>query len=201
MNQIKVLLLIKVPSTPLTVAITADDQKIAIGCEDGSVHLFSLRTNHLSTLKGAFEGPVTKVAFYPFKKSILTAVGQDGFVRIWDLNEKIEPLESKKVHDAPITDLAFAPCNKHFYCTVGLDKCLQFHDIQGSGKVLLQSYYADAPLFSVTINDEHTVAMGTTLGRILIYDVRLKTVVHTIQSPEANISSLAFQPPKVIFLI
>lgn len=41
-----------------------------------------------------------------------------------------------------------------------------FHDIitPVSGKGILQSYEAEWPLLSLTINDEHTLAMGDSKG-------------------------------------
>ena len=78
---------------------------------------------------------MNRVQFYPFKKSILLAAGDDGSIVLWDIHQKLEPYQVKKdAHLGPITDAAFAPCNKHLYCTVGLDKIVRFHDIEQSRK-------------------------------------------------------------------
>lgn len=108
---------------------------------------------------------MTCVAFYPFKKSILVAGGADGSIAIWDLNIGSAPITVKKrVHSAPVSGISFAPCNKHFYCSVGLDKMLLFHDINKSANGILQSYEAEFPLLSLSINDDHTVAAGNSQG-------------------------------------
>ena len=62
--------------------------------------------------------------------------------------------------------VAFAPCNKHFYCSVGMDRMVHFHDINSSptSKGLLQSFQSEFPLLSLSINDDHTVAMGDSKG-------------------------------------
>jgi hypothetical protein len=59
-------------------------------------------------------------------------------------------------------------------------------------------------LLSVTINDDHTIAVGTctgkdafTKGKIHIYDVRTKQAVHTIEADTSKgVTKIAFQPPK-----
>lgn len=41
---------------------------------------------------------------------------------------------------------------------------LLFHNIATEEKSLLQSYKSEHPILSLTINDEHTVAIGTAKG-------------------------------------
>ena len=77
--------------------------------------------------------------------------------------------------------VAFAPCNKHFFCSSGMDKMVLFHDVNSSsgGKGfghwiylrLLQSFQADSPLLSLSINDDHTVAMGNSKGIFFIFTI------------------------------
>jgi protein NEDD1 len=64
----------------------------------------------------------------------------------------------------------------------------------------LHSFTAPEPLTSVSINDDHSVAVGTSEGTLIVYDVRFKGAIATISSGSlAAIKSLAFQPPKVGF--
>ena len=165
--------------------------------------IYSLKTNTVSQLLSKHKERVSRVAFYPFKKSIVASACIDGSISVWDINQKLEPQAFKpNAHNSPITDLSFAPCNKHFFCTVGLDKTLRFHDINSSTKGQLQFYEAEMPLISVTINDEHTVAIGDSSGNIHIYDVRLKKVVSTVATNvKSSVSCLLFQPPKVFLLM
>ena len=129
---------------------------------------------------------ISCIDFYPFKKSVLVAGGKDGSIGVWDINVSSSPsVVKKRIHasavtgnkiecsdsslltdDVPFVAVCFAPCNKHFYCSVGLDKMVHFHDINSpaSSKGLLQSYQADFPLLSLSINDDHTVAMGDAKG-------------------------------------
>jgi protein NEDD1 len=107
------------PGTVISIAISPDDQKIACGCDNGTIMVYSLKTNTPAHLISKFNGKVTSLQFYPFKKSILVAGGEDGSIRMFDINQSLSPIQTKAdVHSAPITGIAFAPCNKHFYCSV-----------------------------------------------------------------------------------
>ncbi|KAJ3043226.1 Protein nedd1 [Rhizophlyctis rosea] len=81
------------------------------------------------------------------------------------------------------------------YCTAGLDKVLKCHDIL-QNKVV-QEFQAEAPLTCCTINDDHIIAAGTLHGSVIIYDVRWKGPVCTLDGADGKaINSIAFQPPK-----
>ncbi|XJO70944.1 hypothetical protein BDV3_000543 [Batrachochytrium dendrobatidis] len=181
------------------IALSADDGKLAVGSVSGSLLVQSLKHNTSGKLSTPFVASVNQLAFYPFKKSVMAAASDDGTVALWDVNHKTDPFQVKKgAHSAPIQGLAFAPCNKNFYCTVGLDKQLRFHDIQqSSSSSILQSYEADGPLMSVSINDDHIVAIGTSNGTVLVYDVRMKAVIHKFDTlTEQSVSRIRFQPPR-----
>ncbi|KAI8898576.1 WD40-repeat-containing domain protein [Globomyces pollinis-pini] len=189
---------IKTPDTVTCLSLTSDDSKIAAGLASGNVLVHSLKHNTTSVLGSPFEGSVNAISFYPFKKSILVAGGQDGTLAVWDVNLKSDPILVKsRIHSAPISGLAFAPCNKHFYCSIGLDKMLCFHDIASTNtKGLLQSFKAEHPLKSIAINDDHLVAVGDQSGCIFFYDVRTKSVLNTVAFSDDPVTCLVFQPPK-----
>ncbi|KAH6568219.1 hypothetical protein BASA60_008730 [Batrachochytrium salamandrivorans] len=186
-------------STISCIALASDDGKMAVGSTTGSALLHSLKNNTSNRLSAPFVGSINHMAFYPFKKSILASAGDNGSVVFWDVNQKSSPTHIKEnAHSSSIQGLAFAPCNKHFYCTVGLDRQLQFHDIlQASASSVIQSYEATSPLMSVSVNDEHAVAMGTANGKVLVYDVRMKSIMHTFDTLSTHdVTRLRFQPPK-----
>ncbi|KAJ3309860.1 Protein nedd1 [Boothiomyces sp. JEL0838] len=202
----KIIDTITAPSIVTCIAISYDDSRIACGLESGEIFLFSLKHKTGSNLKTTFKGRVGCLAFYPFKKSILVAGGHDGSVACWDINSKASPyLVKENAHSGPVTGVAFAPCNKHFYCTIGLDKSIHYHESTNTTSKgysafnyrFLHSYQTDSPLISISINDDHIVAVGNAKGQILLYDIRTKKLQHTIQTDSpCSISSLAFQPPK-----
>jgi hypothetical protein len=134
------------------------------------------------------------VAFYPFKKSILIAGSQDASIKQWDLIAGLKPIFEKTCHSATVSSVCFAPCNKHFFCTAGLDGTLLFHNLN-LDKPVLQSFQAGEPILSISINDEHIVAIGTTGGKILFYDTRAKEQLHVIQM-NGQVRGVAFQCPK-----
>nr|KAJ3419968.1 hypothetical protein HK105_006273 [Polyrhizophydium stewartii] len=186
--------------SPLTsLALSVDDSKLVAGTRSGSVWLHSLKSNTPSKLVSPFSAPVNRLVFYPFKRSILVGAGDDGSIAMWDVNQRTSPIQTKQqAHSAPVRGLAFPPCNKHFYCSVGLDRQLLFHDAQQTNQNnLLQHYKADVPLISVSVNDEHIVAAGTSDGRVLMYDIRMKAVFSTFNTMTGqSVDSLCFQPPK-----
>lgn len=77
-----------------------------------------------------------------------------------------------------------------------------FHDISFdangafTGKGILQSYQSEHSLLCISINDEHVVAMGNSVGQILIYDLRSKSVAHIIEHGTSPILDVAFQTPQ-----
>jgi WD40 repeat protein len=102
-------------------AISPDDQKIAVGYTDGTLSIFSLKTNVCVELESKFKTSVTNVSFYPFKKSVIAASDYSGGIQLWDINLNQQSLYYKPhAHKSQITGLAFPPCNKHFYCSVVL---------------------------------------------------------------------------------
>lgn len=90
-------------------AVTTDDLKIAAALVtkdyvNASIALHSLRSNTTTYLQSPFDGPVTCLDFYPFKKSVLVAGSEDGSVATWDVNTGKSPTSIKKrIHAGPIT--------------------------------------------------------------------------------------------------
>jgi eukaryotic-like serine/threonine-protein kinase len=75
------------------VALTPDGRRVAAGCRDGTVHLWTLDPPGTPPLSlGGHAGTVTGVAFSPDGLAILSG-GLDGNLRLWDLElERAEEL-------------------------------------------------------------------------------------------------------------
>ena len=182
----------------ISMAIAADDNRIVIGCSEGKLLVYSLKYNILTTIETQVQGVIQSVGFYPFKKHIVAAGGQDGTVLLVDVTAGKVTVEKKGAHKAPVIGVAFAPCNKHFYCSISLDKQLLFHDIQSTeGSGILQKHDMEIPIHSISINDEHMVAIGDSTGKIRIYDLRAKKIVKIVETSSNPIRYICFQPPKV----
>ena len=93
-------------------ALTTDDQKLASGSVGGQVLIHSLKLDSKAvSLNMPFSSSVNKVAFYPFKRSMVAAAGDEGTVAIWDMNHSQDAFIVKsKVHSAAIKAMTFAPC-------------------------------------------------------------------------------------------
>jgi WD40 repeat protein len=74
-------------------------------------------------------------------------------------------------HSAACNSLSFSPVNHLLLCSAGEDCKIKFYDIQEAR--IVKTINTDTPLTSLSFNgDGHTIAVGTILGPILIYDLR-----------------------------
>jgi WD40 repeat protein len=86
-------------------AVSADDSRIAVGLENGSVALHSLKTNTSSSLATGYIGKIECCSFYPFKKNILVVGGHEGSISIWDINTNSIIGSKKNIHLAPVSGI------------------------------------------------------------------------------------------------
>ena len=149
-----------------SMAISADDHRLVFGLNNGKILVYSLKYKTSTIVDTNQSGSIESVAFYPFKKHVIVAGGNDGTVFLIDVITGKILSKKPSIHVAPITGVAFAPCNKHFYCSISLDKQLLFHDIQStqSNDGILQKCELEWPLHALSINDDHMVAVGDSTG-------------------------------------
>ncbi|KAI9204602.1 WD40-repeat-containing domain protein [Polychytrium aggregatum] len=179
------------------IAVSADDTKITCGGEHGQVWIHSTRSMNGAELETKFKQTVNDIAFYPFRKSIVTAAGDDGIVSVWDINHSKAPLDRKiDPHNGPIRAIAFSPVNKMMFVTVGMDKKIKMSDfLAKSGAPPVVEYQAESGLTSVAISGANQVAVGTTQGRVLIYDIRYKGLLCSFTPNDGEpVHQLAFCP-------
>jgi WD40 repeat protein/serine/threonine protein kinase len=100
------------PEWLFSAAFSPDGDRLTVGCGDGSVHVFDLKTRQKLKLEGDVlqNGPVFKVTFSPDGRT-LGSGWASGMVRLWNLDtgRMSVPL---KGHTAKINDLAFTPDGK-----------------------------------------------------------------------------------------
>lgn len=100
--------------TPSSVAISADASHVAVGAEDGKVHLYthssgSLKENGTLTNN---RSAVTALAFDP-QLSLLAAGESTGKIQVYDLASKTLKIAHWVYHSARINDLRFSPDGTH----------------------------------------------------------------------------------------
>jgi WD40 repeat protein len=110
------------------------------------------------------------VKYSPFYVNNIAFCADDGTVRIYDTKDN-QLIHNFAYHDRPATSIAFSPINKSFLCSVGLDKKINFYDIVD--KKIIRPIMTEHQLTCVSFNtDGYNIAVGTTGGLILIYDLR-----------------------------
>ncbi|KAJ3228867.1 Protein nedd1 [Chytriomyces hyalinus] len=185
---------------PLVVAIAlnVDETHLCTAASDGSIRVHSLRTNTTMNLQSPLKQAINKCAFSPFKKSTVAAVGDEGTVVVWDFIHSMAPaFVVKNAHVSPIHGLAWSPCNKSLFATAALDKRVHVYNKDENGKVLLK-FEADAPVTSLSVNDDFVIAVGTMTGKVTLFDVRTRksTLSFLADVQGEAIVSLAFEPPQ-----
>ncbi|KAF1793690.1 WD40 repeat, conserved site [Phytophthora cactorum] len=155
---------------------------------------------------------------HPYARHTLGSTYSDGSVRVWDLSTGQLTAEFVRQHEAPATSLTLSPVSKVLLATGGLDGRVIFYDT-------LQRKY-DTPSFLVVLNtlisvpcvlkqrvtlfrlgtasvvigsvsDGKTLAVGTTMGEILVYDLRgaITPLFSTLVHETSAVQSLQFSPP------
>ncbi|KAI9143038.1 WD40-repeat-containing domain protein [Paraphysoderma sedebokerense] len=134
-----------------------------------------------------------------FKRTILSAAAEDGSVHFWDTNRSASPTQSfHNAHLDSATSLAFSPYNKFLMSTCGLDRKIVLYDVERSG--IVKTIATESPLSSIAFkSDGVTLAVGTTQGKLYIYDLRhgMKPVESIWAHEPYAIRAVAFQLPEM----
>lgn len=171
-----------------------NDTSIASGSVNGDILLHNVISGQASDpLRLVKTQAVRDIQFSHFKKSLLGAVSDDSALNLWDSNTRKLFTSFASDHKAPATGLSFSPMNDMLLCSVGLDKRIVFYDVQGRKSVKVMT--AESPLTSVDfMSDGATLAVGSTRGKIYIYDLRSgSTPVSTTVAHKTSVQSLTFQ--------
>ena len=88
-------------------AVSADDNRIAVGLDGGKLFIFSLKYKTSSLVETNISGNIDALSFYPFKKHIVVIGGHDGSVATVDINEAKVIMDKKAIHSAPVTGNCF----------------------------------------------------------------------------------------------
>lgn len=172
-----------------------NDSVIASGSESGEIILFNVVTGLGSApLAGAQRlQAVRQLQYSHFRKSLLASASDDGTVALWDASARRPLLSFQAQHRAPATALAFSPINEMLLTSVGLDKRIVCYDVQNG--TALRTMLAESPLTAVDIlHDGATLAVGSTRGKVCIYDLRAGTApVRALSAHKASVQGLRFQ--------
>ena len=151
---------------PTTMAFSPNGRVMAIGTQDGPVHLWSTdRGAVVGSLQGS-KSPISAVAFSP-DGSRLASRASDGMVRLWDVATRKEIAKaSASVNDSD-SSIAFSPGGK----TLALadDKSVRLWDTEkGTDAVKLQGH--TDTVRSVAFSQDGTVLVSTA-GEVIFWSV------------------------------
>ena len=113
-------------------------------------------------------------------------------ISFWDCNVN-KNLFNLNPHCAPVTEVTFSPINDTLALSVGLDKKLVGCDTKT--KKVIMTIHCDNPLTAVDFDmDGVSMAVGTSRGKILVYDLRKpKSPMKTFQAHNTSVSSLVYK--------
>ncbi|XP_033745078.1 protein NEDD1-like [Pecten maximus] len=170
-----------------------NDTYIASGSDTGEIIVYNAVSGQgCSPMIAPKAQAVKEIQYSHFKKSLLGSASDDGAVNLWDTNTRRLIHSFSDAHRAPATGINFSPINAIFLVSVGLDKRIICYDLEG--KKYPKVIVAESPLTSVDVMpDGATVAVGSTRGKIYIYDLRQgDTPVKVINAHKSSVQCLRF---------
>ncbi|OWF54240.1 protein NEDD1-like isoform X2 [Mizuhopecten yessoensis] len=170
-----------------------NDTYIASGSDTGEIIVYNAVSGQgCSPMVAPKAQAVKEIQYSHFKKSLLGSASDDGAVNLWDTNTRRLIHSFSDAHRAPATGINFSPINAIFLMSVGLDKRIICYDLEG--KKYPKVIVAESPLTSIDVMpDGATVAVGSTRGKIYIYDLRQgDTPVKVLNAHKSSVQCLRF---------
>ncbi|KAL3852617.1 hypothetical protein ACJMK2_016236 [Sinanodonta woodiana] len=167
---------------------------IASGSETGEIILHNVVTGQgTSPLVTSRVQAIRQLQYCKQKKSLLGAVSDDGSLNLWDSNTRQLIHGFSDSHRAPATGLVFSPINDILLMSIGLDKRIVCYDLQAKKPVKIMS--TESPLTSIdAMSDGITFAVGSTRGKIHVYDLRHGNVpIRILNAHKSSVQGLKFQ--------
>ena len=155
---------------------------VAVGGKYGHLRIISL-TSEISGAPSVDNKiqDITELSFSRFKQSLLAGSSESGTIALWDANAVKRTLSFLE-HRAPATGLAFSPMNEMLLASSGLDKRCFCYDVS-SGKTAA-TIKTSEPLTCLDFrNDGTTISLGTSKGKILVYDLRSSKAPFQVLDP------------------
>lgn len=143
-----------------SVALSADETKVAVGGKDNNVYIYSLSGDKLTetaSLKG-HRGPLSSIAYSPDGKYLATG-DHNRELLIWDASSNAVKANGLVFHTGRINSVAWSPDSKHVV-TGGLDGAVYVWDVENSGKRVFIKDAHQGGVNVVAFYDNNTVLSG-----------------------------------------
>ncbi|KAG6977033.1 hypothetical protein JG688_00000751 [Phytophthora aleatoria] len=178
------------------------DEFVVGGSASGAISLCDVQTAEtagfltVDPTQGVHKVMAIQASPHPYARHTLGSTYSDGSVRVWDLSTGQLTAEFVRQHEAPATSLTLSPVSKVLLATGGLDGRVIFYDTLQRKE--LRSLDLEQPVSSLALcADGKTLAVGTTMGEILVYDLRgaITPLFSTLVHETSAVQSLQFSPP------
>ncbi|OWZ07049.1 Glucose repression regulatory protein TUP1 [Phytophthora megakarya] len=178
------------------------DEYVVGGSASGAISVCDVQTAEtagfltVDPAHGVHKVMTIQASPHPYARHTLGSTYSDGSVRVWDLSTGQLTTEFVRAHEAPSTALTLSPVSKVLLATGGLDGRVIFYDTLQSKE--LRSLDLEQPVSSLALcADGKTLAVGTTSGEILVYDLRgaITPLFSTLVHETSAVQSLQFSPP------
>ncbi|RUS24683.1 WD40-repeat-containing domain protein [Jimgerdemannia flammicorona] len=197
------------------ISLNADETLIASSSLTGDILIHPKGIRHMpySALIVPTEKSITSLEFSAFRRDLMAATGDDGSVRLWDVQASLNPVYTfDSAHTGPVRGgVAFSPYNRYLMASAGLDRRVQlwkaplsspvrFHSVPDPPFLpplsIVKSLQTDEPLTALSFkSDGVTIAAGSSGGRIYVYDLRQSTspTCRVTAHEGSGVSCLRFQ--------
>lgn len=178
-----------------SVSISSDEQKLAVGLDNGSIVVIPLSEGEDFLAPEAFqmnEQEILAVAFSPQQPALLAAASADSTVQLWDV-ETGEMLHNLNEHTDEVSALAFHP-DGSILVSGSADGTVRLWDVETGDATGVLGGENGWVLTAAFSPDGTELATGTIDGTIQIWDVARLTKLDTLQAHEDWTSSVAYSP-------
>ena len=166
-------------SPPTSIAISGNDQNVAVGTRDGQLLVFSGGTDKPLELYNETGNPILSLVFRNEKNTLISA-DQKGWVKIWGVDLK-ELVWRKRLHQARINEIKVDP-SKRFLATSSTDGRVLVLDLEDLAQPPIEIVNINGFVYSVEfINRGQNIVVGSTSSNTLVsYPVRMEDLAKFI---------------------